>query len=75
MYLEELKFSLWADFIERDYLDGEFRAKVFVPAVPAGSTTTTSYPAPPTLVSGAGIWQTIEALTFQNGIPVPESDE
>jgi len=25
MYIEELKFSLWADFIERDYLDGEFR--------------------------------------------------
>lgn len=25
MYIEELKFSLWADFIERDYLDGEFK--------------------------------------------------
>lgn len=25
MYLEKLKFSLWADFIERDYLDNEFR--------------------------------------------------
>ena len=25
MYLEDLKFSLWADFIERDYLDNEFR--------------------------------------------------
>jgi len=25
MYLEDLKFSLWADFIERDYLDKEFR--------------------------------------------------
>ncbi|SFV59465.1 Transaldolase [hydrothermal vent metagenome] len=25
MYIEELKFSLWADFIEREYLDGEFR--------------------------------------------------
>ena len=25
MYLEELKFSLWADFIERDYLDNEFK--------------------------------------------------
>lgn len=25
MYIEELKFSLWADFIERDYLDCEFR--------------------------------------------------
>jgi len=24
MYIKELKFSLWADFIERDYLDGEF---------------------------------------------------
>ncbi|MDD3817476.1 MAG: transaldolase [Thiovulaceae bacterium] len=25
MYLQDLKFSLWADFIERDYLDKEFR--------------------------------------------------
>lgn len=25
MYLPDLKFSLWADFIERDYLDGEFK--------------------------------------------------
>jgi transaldolase len=24
MYIEDLKFSLWADFIEREYLDGEF---------------------------------------------------
>ncbi|MCK9491647.1 MAG: transaldolase [Sulfurimonas sp.] len=28
MYIEELKFSLWADFIERDYLDGEFKKLV-----------------------------------------------
>ena len=25
MYIEELKFSLWSDFIERDYLEGEFK--------------------------------------------------
>jgi transaldolase len=25
VYLDEMKFSLWADFIERDYLDGEFK--------------------------------------------------
>lgn len=25
MYLEEMKFSLWADFIEREYLDNEFK--------------------------------------------------
>jgi len=25
MYIEDIKFSLWADFIERDYLDGEFK--------------------------------------------------
>ncbi|MDD2905107.1 MAG: transaldolase [Sulfurimonas sp.] len=25
MYIEDLKFSLWADFIERDYLENEFR--------------------------------------------------
>lgn len=25
MYLESLRFSLWVDFIQRDFLDGEFR--------------------------------------------------
>lgn len=25
MYIKDLKFSLWADFIERDYLDNEFK--------------------------------------------------
>ncbi len=25
MYIKDLKFSLWADFIQRDYLDGEFK--------------------------------------------------
>jgi transaldolase len=25
MYIQDLKFSLWADFIERDYLDKEFK--------------------------------------------------
>lgn len=25
MYIEDLNFSLWADFIERDYLDNEFK--------------------------------------------------
>ncbi|MBU1657987.1 transaldolase [bacterium] len=25
MYIEDLRFSLWADFIERDYLDNEFK--------------------------------------------------
>ena len=25
MYIKELRFSLWADFIEREYLDGEFK--------------------------------------------------
>ncbi|MFT7859559.1 MAG: transaldolase [Sulfurimonas sp.] len=25
MYIEDLKFSLWADFIEREYLDNEFQ--------------------------------------------------
>ena len=28
MYIEDLKFSLWADFIERDYLDKEFKALI-----------------------------------------------
>ena len=28
MYIESLKFSLWADFIEREYLDKEFKALI-----------------------------------------------
>lgn len=28
MYIEDLKFSLWADFIEREYLDNEFKELV-----------------------------------------------
>lgn len=57
------------------YINGNIEAIVFVPAQPAGSTTTTIYPSPSNAVSGAGIWQTIETLTFQNGIPVTEADE
>lgn len=58
-----------------DYAQGDIRAKVFVPAQPAGSTTTTIYPAPSNRVSGNGIWQTIPTLTFSNGIPIAEADE
>ena len=57
------------------YENDTFFAHVFVPAVPAGNTTVTLYPAQATHVSGAGIWQTIEALTFVNGVPVTEADE
>jgi len=28
MFLPDLKFSLWADFIERDFLDGEFKTLI-----------------------------------------------
>jgi transaldolase len=28
MYIEDLKFSLWADFIEREYLEREFKALI-----------------------------------------------
>ena len=28
MYIESLQFSLWADFIERDYLDNEFKTLI-----------------------------------------------
>ncbi len=57
------------------YENGVFNARVRVPASPAGSSTETIYPAPPTQVSGNGIWITVPALTFQNGRPVPEADE
>lgn len=57
------------------YLNGNLNARVFVPAVPASTITSTVYPAPSNLVSGSGIWQNIPALTFVNGVPVPEADE
>lgn len=72
-YLTAFDGSTGRDLIS--YAQGDFFAKVFVPAIPAGSTTTTIYPAPATRISGAGIWQTIDALTFQNGVPVTEADE
>ena len=52
-----------------------FNARVRVSAIPASTRTVTLYPAPATHVSGAGIWQPIPTLTFQNGVPVPEADE
>lgn len=57
------------------YRNGSIFTKVFVPAIPASTVTDTIYPAPSTLVSGAGIWINIPALTFVNGVPVPEADE
>ncbi|BAV81071.1 hypothetical protein [Vibrio phage CKB-S1] len=57
------------------YANGQFSAVVRVPAVPQGSQTSTIYPAPATQVSGPGIWVNVPALTFQNGVPVPEADE
>lgn len=57
------------------YQDGVFNARVRVPAIPASTTTSVIYPAPANRVSGAGIWINIPALTFVNGVPVPEADE
>lgn len=57
------------------YTNGEFIAKVFVPAKSASTSTETIYPAPATRVSWDWIWQTLETLTFQNGVPVNEANE
>ncbi len=38
MYIEDLKFSLWADFIERDYLDKEFK-ELIVKKIINGATS------------------------------------
>lgn len=57
------------------FIQGEYLVNVRVPAQPASTVTSTIYPATATNVSGAGIWQTIPALTFVNGVPVPEADE
>lgn len=57
------------------YRDGSVFVKQFVEAIPASTRTETIYPAPSNLVSGPGIWINIPALTFRNGIPVPEADE
>lgn len=57
------------------YVNGEYLVNVRVPAQSASTITDTIYPAPATRVSGAGIWQSVPALTFVNGVPVPEADE
>lgn len=72
-YITAFDGSTGRDLIS--YINGEYLVNVRVPAQPASSTTNTVYPAPATRVSGAGIWQTIPALTFVNGVPVPEADE
>lgn len=71
-YLSAFDGSTGRDLIRYD--NGTFSAQVFVPAKSAGSSTEIVYPAPATRVSGEGIWQNIETLTFQNGEPVPEAD-
>lgn len=57
------------------YQNGELQARQFIPAVPQGSQNVIIYPSPSNRVAGAGIWQTIPTLTFQNGVPVTEADE
>ena len=57
------------------YNNGNFFAKQFVAAVPAGSATSTVYPAQATRVSGEGIWQNLPTILFTNGIPQTEADE
>lgn len=41
MYIKDLKFSLWADFIERDYLDNEFK-ELIAQGVVNGATSNPS---------------------------------
>lgn len=72
-YLSAFDGTTSRDLIE--YVDGVFNAKVFVPAIPAGSVIDTIYPAQATRVSGAGIWQSLAATTTHNGFPEPIDDE
>ncbi|CAL9957757.1 hypothetical protein VPH219E481_0029 [Vibrio phage 219E48-1] len=73
VYLWAYDGSTQTDLIR--YQDGAFNAKVFVAAKSAGSSTETLYPAPSNRVSGSGVWISIPALTFTNGVPVPLADE
>lgn len=57
------------------YTNGVFNAQVFVPAIPAGPTTNTIYPAPPNKVSGKDIWIRVPSIVFINGIPTQEANE
>ena len=57
------------------YSNGVFNAQVFVPAIPAGTATSTIYPAPSNRVSGEGIWINVPAITFINGVPSTLADE
>ncbi|CAL9967761.1 hypothetical protein VPHD63_0009 [Vibrio phage D63] len=54
---------------------GQYSASVLVPSVAESTVTDTIYPAPSNRVSGEGVWITVPALTFTNGVPVPEADE
>ena len=78
VYVNQAYLSAFDGSATRDlvtYVNGTFFAKVFVPSIPSGSQTSTIYPAPSNRVSGEGVWIRVPALTFQNGIPVPEADE
>ena len=56
--------------------DGDkVQANVRLAATAATTDDRPVYPATATGVSGAGLYETIETLTFINGVPVPESDE
>ena len=72
-YITAFDGSTGRDLIS--YINGEYLVNVRVPAQAASTVTSTVYPAPATRVSGPGIWQSVEALTFVNGVPVPEADE
>lgn len=58
-----------------EYRNGEFIGKVFVPAIPSGTSQQTVYPAPSNRVSGAGIWQTISTIEFVDNIPTVVASE
>lgn len=72
-YLHAFDGSTVTDLIR--YANGVFSAQVFVPAIPAGTSTHEVYPAPSNRVSGEGVWIRVPTLTFSGGVPVPEADE
>ncbi len=63
VYLNANDGTTTTDLIE--YANGVFFAKVFVPAIPAGTRIVTIYPGIQNHISGPGIWNTLTTIPVQ----------
>jgi len=58
------------------YLEGDFYVRQFIPAVAGGTQLVNIYPTPENQVFNPNNpWFTISTITFQNGVPIPLTNE